>query len=195
MSQATVVELVGATMTFLNVIYAVKEKWVTWIWAILSAGFYCYIYWNAGLVVSAEIQVLYFAISIYGLSRWWTKSETQQPKEYIKSSSLVFKLVTISFTLLLAVVLYYINSGIDQAETIVFDAILVSSAIVAQWLTAKKYIFCWYLWIFVNLGYLPLFYIQELWVSLILYSILMYFTYQGFKEWHVKLKAASISTG
>ena len=83
MSQSTIIEFVGAAMTFLNVIYAIKERWISWVWAILSAAFYCFIYWDAGLVVSAEIQVLYFIISLYGLSRWWTKSATQQPKELV----------------------------------------------------------------------------------------------------------------
>ncbi|MEM7552439.1 MAG: nicotinamide riboside transporter PnuC [Bacteroidota bacterium] len=188
MSQLTFIELAGATMTFLNVIYAIREQWEAWIWAILSACFYGYIYWNSGLVISAEIQVLYFIISIYGLSRWVSKSKTRKPKEQIKSSSMFFNIVVLIIVISLAGILYYINSGLGEAETIAFDAMLVSSAIVAQWLTAKKYIFCWYLWIFVNIGYLPLFIIQELWVSLILYTVLFYFTYKGYKEWHYKLK-------
>ena len=181
-----IIELAGASMTFLSVIYAVKERWISWIWAILSALFYAVIYWSAGLIVSAEIQLLYFGIAVVGLARWRKSPAVQQPKEIIKKGTPLLWMYTFLAISLLSLLLFWINSSIESGDLILYDALLVSSAIVAQALMVKKYLSCWYLWIFVNIGYLPLFFYQKLWVSLVLYVILFYFTWKGFKEWHRK---------
>ena len=182
------IEFIGALMTFLSVISAVKEQRVTWIWAILSAVFYAYIYWSAGLWVSAEVQAVYFGISLYGLVRWRKDAETQRPKEQIKSGTYLTHLVTLLAVGILTTALVYLNHHFKGAKQLVFDSLLVACAIVAQGLMAKKYLACWYLWIMANIGYIVLFVLQELWISLILYVILFYFTLQGFRKWHYKFK-------
>lgn len=188
MNENTLIELIGASMTYLSVVSAVKEQRVTWLWAILSAAFYAYIYWSAGLWVSAEVQVVYFGISLYGLARWQKDTTTQQPKEQIKSGTYRAHLQTVLAVAVLTSALVYFNRLFKDAEWLIFDATLVATSIVAQWLMAKKYLGCWYLWIIVNLGYLGLFVLQELWISLALYLVLFYFTLKGFREWHYKFK-------
>ncbi len=175
-------------MTYLSVIYAIKEHWLTWVWAILSALFYAYIYYMSGLVVSAEIQILYLAISVLGLLRWQKHPVSQEVKERIKKGSLKLHAASGLAIMILGFGLFYLNFRVNQSLIVFYDSLLVACAIVAQFLMAKKYISCWYLWVFVNVGYLPLFYVQKLYVSLILYIILFYFTILGMSEWHRKLK-------
>lgn len=182
-----IIELIGACFTFLSVIYAIKERWISWVFAIASAIFYALIYWSAGLVVSAEIQILYFTISVYGLIRWQINPDTNQPKERIKRGDFYIHILTLAAILLGGIALVLANKNFERAELVYYDAALVSTAIVAQWLMSKKYLSCWYLWILVNIGYLPLFYIQGLWISLLLYLVLLYFTIQGTVVWHQKV--------
>jgi len=184
------VELIGATMTMLNVIYSVLEKWITWIWASLSALFYLYIYWSAGLLASAEIQVIYLLLSIYGLFRWRLKTATEVPKEQIKSGNKYFNFLTFLGVLILTALLFFINNSTNSNENLIlYDSLLVAAAITAQYLMTKKYISCWILWIFVNIGYLPILYLQGLWISFGLYIFLLFFTFKGAQVWYHKLKA------
>ena len=182
------IELIGATMTMLSVIYAVSEKWITWIWSSLSALFYLYIYVAAGLYVSAEIQILYLIISLYGLTRWYRKSSDENHKEQIKAGSWLVNFLTATCIVALALILFVLNKDADGARLVLFDSVLVATAIVAQYLMARKYINCWVLWIIVNIGYLPILYMQELWISFGLYIFLFYFTCKGAIDWHRKLK-------
>lgn len=188
MNENTLIELTGASMTYFSVVSAVKEQRVTWLWAILSAVFYAYIYWSAGLWVSAEVQAMYFGISLYGLARWRKDRTTQRPKEQIKSGTYRIHLATVLAIVVLTVALIYFNRHFTGTKWLVFDALLVATAIVAQWLMTKKYLGCWHLWIIVNLGYLVLFILQDLWISLALYLVLFYFTLKGFREWHYRFE-------
>lgn len=174
-------------MTFLSVLYALKEVWTTWVWAILGALFYAYIYYTAGLWVSAEIQLLYLGISFYGLARWQENPESRQSKEQIKKGNAKVHSLSGLGIGLLSTGLYCLNAPSNGSPLIFYDSVLVASAIVAQYLMVKKYLSCWYLWIFVNVAYLPLFYQQQLYASLGLYVVLFYFTILGTMEWHRKL--------
>lgn len=183
-------EFMGAAATFFSVIYAVKEIPATWIWASLSAILYCVIYYRAKLLVSAEIQIVYLIISLYGFYNWLRPKQNTERKNTLKirKGSQTFRLKIGLIILIMTIFLAYMNHTYTQAEYVYLDATLVASAIVAQWLMAEKYLACWYLWIFVNLGYLIIFFTTALWISLILYIILFYFTLKGFQEWHRRFK-------
>lgn len=175
------VEIIGSLLTLASVLTAAREQRVTWLFAAGSAILYAYVYWTAGLRVSAEIQAIYLASSIYGLYSW---GATDHPAVPIQTGSLPMRLLTVGWIATLTTLLYFLNDGGDY---VLYDALLVAAAITAQLLMTRKYISCWWYWIVVNVGYLPLFYLQELWPTLIVYVILLPYTLYGARTWYGKL--------
>lgn len=182
-SGALLVEFAGAAITFCSVIYAIRERWYSWLFVIAGALLYGFIYWNTGLYISAEIQIMYLALGIFGLLRWRKRTESREAAEQIKKGSLAFHFMTISVVLLLTALLAWLNTSLPHIRFVYLDAFLVATAITAQGLTTKKYISSWYGWLIVNIGYLYLFFQQGLWFSLVLYLILFYYTFQGLITW------------
>ncbi|MEL7121591.1 MAG: nicotinamide riboside transporter PnuC [Bacteroidota bacterium] len=191
----TLIEIVGAITVFMSTIYARKEHVITWFWAAAGSILYFIVYWEAELYASAEIQVLYLTLSIYGLIIWMRGKSKDKSKALkiigVTSAQLIW---TSSLILVLTSLLSQINNSSNNWMIVYTDAALVSLAIVAQGLMAKKYFLCWYLWLIVNIGYLPLFAVQQLWVSFLLYVFLFYFTFNGFLTWRNKLNEKNEST-
>lgn len=63
------------------------------------------------------------------------------------------------------------------------DALLASTCIIAQWMMARKYYQCWYLWVFANIGYIIMYAVKGLPATTLLYIILFFFTRYGYLQW------------
>lgn len=176
-------EIIGSLLTLASVVTAAREQRVTWFFAAGSALLYAYVYWTAGLRVSAEIQAVYLGTSIYGLYTWGTENRPAVP---IQTGNPAFRLLTICWIVALATLLFHVNDGGDY---IILDTLLVAAAITAQLLMTRKYVSCWWYWIAVNMGYLPLLYLQELWPTLVVYALLLPYTVYGARSWYAKLNA------
>ena len=174
-------EIIGALLTLASVLTAAREHRSTWLFAGASALLYAYVYWTAGLRVSAEIQAVYLASSIYGLYHWGAADRPTLP---IRAGNLRLRLLTVAWIGALTTLLSWLNPGGDY---VLYDAFLVSAAITAQLLMTRKFISCWWYWILVNVGYLPLFYLQELWPTLVIYALLLPYTLWGARTWYAKL--------
>jgi nicotinamide mononucleotide transporter len=53
-------------------------------------------------------------------------------------------------------------------------------------MVAKKYMENWFVWIFVDLVYLPLYYSKHLPLTTILYFLFLILAIRGYKEWNQK---------
>ena len=168
-------------LTLASVYTAAREHRSTWWFAAGSAVVYAYVYWTVGLRVSAEIQVVYLASSVYGLYTWGALAPAAVP---IQTGTLRLRLLTLAWIVGLSTLLYYLNDGGAYVHV---DAFLVATAITAQLLMTRKYISCWWYWIIVNVGYLPLLYLQALWPTLVVYLILLPYTVYGALSWYGKL--------
>ena len=175
-------EIIGAGLTLASVLTAVREHRATWLFAGGSAVLYAFVYWRAGLPVSAEVQLVYLVSSVYGWLHWGDATGRLRPR----SGSLRLRLVTPAVTLGLAAALYRLNGGATAGAAVGYDALLVAAALTAQLLMTRKYISCWWYWLVVNLGYLPLLYGQQLWVTLAVYLVLLPQTVRGARDWYAR---------
>ena len=180
-------ELLGALLTAASVITAVHERWTTWLFAAGSAVLYAFVYWEAGLHVSAQIQAIYLISSVYGLHAWRTKGGQPGTEERIKRAGPRVRWGIVGAVGGGTAVLYFLNRGSAGAEHVLWDALLVMTAITAQLLMTRKYVECWWLWIFVNVGYLPMLYFQGLWFTFGVYILLGYYTLRGARDWYRQL--------
>ena len=191
--QDLALELTAATLTTASVLTAIRERWTTWLYAAGSALLYLYVYYAAGLHVSAQMQFVYLGLSAYGLYKWrrGEKGGKAAGAERVKWASRPVRLAAMGILLGLMGVLYYLNQGSAGAEYVLYDAFLVSASVTAQGLMTHKYVECWALWVVVNIGYLPLLFAGELWFTLAVYMFLFYFTVKGAREWYQQLNSVN----
>jgi nicotinamide mononucleotide transporter len=184
-------ELGGFAVTLVSVWLVIKERRSGWIWSILSALIYVFIYWEANLYSDAELQLLYILVGIYGFINWDRRKGEGSPR--IKMASTASFLLYISIALGLAAIWGALHSQFTNANFPYLDALLASTCIVAQWMMARKYFQCWYLWIFAGVGYIWMYTAKDLVVTAILYSILFFITLYGYAQWKAIKKMISLS--
>jgi nicotinamide mononucleotide transporter len=181
-------EIAGFITTLISVWLVIKEYRSGWLWSVLCALIYIIIYWEAKLYSDAELQLLYIAIGIYGYWTWNEKKNKTPLMIRVIGASLFALYVTI--TLIMATIWGTVHVLTTDASLPYADALLASTCIVAQWMMAKKYFQCWYLWIFANIGYILMYAVKGLPATTVLYIILFFITMYGYRQWKRTLAVA-----
>jgi nicotinamide mononucleotide transporter len=177
------VEVVGASLSFLYLILEIKQNWIMWIIGVISSAFYVYIFFGAKLYAEMGLNFYYVFMSFYGLYCWKfarTKNDENSILHFI-STKLAIILMAISFGILALMVIILIQY--TDSPLPVPDALVATLGIVATWMTAKKIVECWYLWIVANIFAIGLYTYQALYPTAILYVFYSALSVLGLIEW------------
>jgi len=63
------------------------------------------------------------------------------------------------------------------------DATLMSYSLVATWWGARKHIANWWLWIVVDIVYVGEYVYKDLWITAVLYAVLVVLAILGLRDW------------
>jgi len=159
----------------------IKERRMGWVLCIASGLLYIVIYAQAKLYSDAELQLLYIGIGIYGYVTWSRQKSDQAPVIHWASRAMLS--LCIGIVLLMTIIWGALHSRFTNASFPYLDALLASTCIVAQWMMARKYFQCWYLWIFANIGYLWMYTNKGLVTTTVLYIIYFVVTMNGYVKW------------
>jgi len=76
----------------------------------------------------------------------------------------------------------------SNSQAPIADATIAALSIIATWMTAKKIVECWYVWIFANI-FATCFYIhQKLYPTAILFTVYSVLSFTGLIEWQKSIK-------
>ena len=85
--------------------------------------------------------------------------------------------------LIAGVVLGQILDRFTDASLPFMDSLLTSFSIVAQWMQTRKLLETWLLWIVVDVFYVGMFVMKELYLTAGLYAVFLLLAAVGFAEW------------
>ena len=182
------IEIIGAFLAFIYLILEIQKKWFFWIVGIISSAFYVYIFFYSGLYAEAVLNFYYILMSVYGLYCWKFSSKSSENTLVIcridsKTSFLLFSLFFVFFGIISFVLYRFSDSQVP-----VFDSFIAVFSIIATWMAAKKFVECWYLWIFVNIIATGLYVFLQLYPTAILFSIYSILSFVGLFEWLKSVK-------
>lgn len=145
-----------------------------WLWSLASNAFLGTIFLAVGLPIAAGLQLAYALFAIYGIIRWARESRGQQISGSFDNTGTILACFIFVFSLYAA--------SFTDAWTIL-EAGAVAVAIVANWLTCKKIVWCWPLWVITNIGFAVLFAHQGLWVLFASQWLFAAMSVWGWREW------------
>ena len=163
-----IVEIIGVITGIIYVIGAVLEKKWCWYYGIIAVISYAISTYFHQLYGEFALQFYYLGISFYGLYQWSKKDEDLLSlKENlgtenilkISHSSVEFLAVNTLIGALLSLIIYYFLNFLNSSFPIL-DSITSGYAIVATYMTTKKKIENWYLWIIIDLILCPVLYLK-----------------------------------
>lgn len=182
--ELTPMEVAAAVATLVNVWLLVRNNIWTWAWGVASVLLYGIVFYRARLWSSTGLQLLYYLpMQAYGWWIWLRAGPTQHDDLPITRLGTRARLLWILATIPLAALLGWAMSFTGAQQSMV-DALVTAVSVSGQYLQTHKKIEHWFCWAMVNALYafwlLPR---QELWLSALLYFVLLGMAVQGWRAW------------
>jgi nicotinamide mononucleotide transporter len=184
--QTTALEWIGA-VTGVGCVYlaAVQNIW-NWPVAIISVVAYAIVFYNSQLYGDAGLQIYFLGTSFYGWYFWLNKKAKKERPVTSLSSKEYLWVILITGVLSLALGLFL--KKFTPTNVPYIDGFCTAVSFVAQILMTRKVLQNWALWIFVNICYVPLYIYKNLYVTSLLYVILLVLAWLGHLDWQKEYK-------
>lgn len=184
------VEIAAAVTTLVNVWLLVRGNIWSWAWGAVSVVLYGLVFYQSRLWSSTGLQVLYYLpMQFYGWWVWKKQGPSHDDDLPVTVLSPRARLAWLASVLPLAWLLGW-AMGFTGAEQSMMDAFVTALGVSGLFLQSRKKIEHWYCWLVVNSVYgfwiLPR---QQLYVSTLLYWILLGMAVQGWREWTQMMRA------
>jgi nicotinamide mononucleotide transporter len=178
---ATWWELAGWLTTLIGIWLTTRRT--LWCWPVTLAAdvLYLVVFYRAQLLSDALLQIFFVVFTLYGWWNWWRG--VQQEGE-VRVAPLAGMNTTIAIaagvagTFVLGAIAKHFHASLPY-----LDASLASFSLVASWWQARKYVANWWLWIVVDLLYIGEYIYKDLWLTAVLYALLVGLAILGLLEW------------
>jgi nicotinamide mononucleotide transporter len=175
-------EVLGIITSLICVWLNTQQNVWGWFWAIISSGIYSVTYYQTQLYSDMELQGAFILLSLYGVYQWrFSKGEkTVLPVSKIPSN---LALICLIFLGIFTTISGYLHSRYSDAFLPYLDSSLTAISLIATWMTARKYLENWLLWIGANICYVGMYLFKGLYGTSLLYVLLIALAVKGFSDW------------
>lgn len=181
MNTALFIEITAVILSLLYVWLAAKENKWCWFFGGIGSAIYVYINFTSHLYYDTLLQLYYVLVAIYGLL-YWNKSNTKT-KVVIKPISKQYLILILSLS---AITSYYLgewSKAYISQNTSHLDAAVTIFSLVATWLTARKILESWLLWIAIDIAATFMYFLKGLHATTLLYILFTIMAIYGYFEW------------
>lgn len=178
------IELLGFLFGIIYVILAIKENAWCWVAGIVNVTMYIIVFFDSRLYGMMSLQVIYLVMSIYGLVLWmgWFRKGRAKPKPAIRRVRKTESWIIFSFiagaTLLIGIML----AGTDN-QIPYWDGLITSFGLAATWMTARKILDNWLVWIVNDVTCVIIYAFIGLYLTMAFYLLLAIMAVVGYREW------------
>jgi nicotinamide mononucleotide transporter len=187
------IEFVGTALYLWSVWLIARRNILTWPVGIVSVLLYLAIFYQINLYSDALEQVYYLGASAYG---WWYWSRARREPHAIRDMSyssgravIASLLVTAALTVALGATMSRVHAWAPEAfpEAASYpylDALTTVMSLVAMWLMARKHVESWIYWIVVDLIGVWLYFVKDVRLISLLYTVLLILAVRGLISWN-----------
>jgi nicotinamide mononucleotide transporter len=168
------------------VLLAIRESAWCWPVGIANAALFLVAYAHARLYGNAGLQVVYLAVSFYGWYEWLHGGEdrgrlgvSRTPWAWAGGLAAAGLAATFGFGL-------FLSRRTDSVLPFP-DAATTAFSLVAQWMTTRKWLENWLVWIAVDAAYVVICSSQRLFWMTGLYALFLVMAALGYREWRASL--------
>ena len=183
------VELFGFATTALGIWLTTKRLLICWPVTLAADFFYLIVFYRARLFSDALLQVFFLAFTLYGWWNWW-RGVAQDGEVRIVALArrrlLLVVLAGVVGTFLLGALMKQIGASLPF-----LDAALTSFSLVGSWWQARRHMANWWLWIVVDLVYIPEYLYKGLVLTSVLSALLVLLAVLGLRDWRRAAAAAA----
>jgi len=181
-------EILAVVFGIISVYLSTRENIWSWPTALINVGLYFVVFYEAKLYADMGLQVVYFALSLYGWYEWLYGGENRTELHVSRTSrTLGVRLVVIG--VVCAAALGTTLARLTDAALPYLDSATTSTSLVAQWMMTRKILENWAVWMVVDVVYVGMFIFKKLYLTAGLYSVFFVLAAMGYVQWKRSLTA------
>jgi nicotinamide mononucleotide transporter len=183
-------ELAGVVFGLLYVWLAIRENVWCWPAGLANAALFLVVFFHARVYGAAALQGVYVVLSIYGW-RQWLRGGEQHGRLSVSHTPVRWAIGLGAFASVAAVLLaLYLKYRTDAALPL-SDAATTAASLAAQWMTTRKWLESWLVWIAVNAVYVAMYVSQRLHPTAVLYAVFLVMAVLGYREWRTSMRGSA----
>jgi nicotinamide mononucleotide transporter len=181
-------EILAVLFGIISVYLSTRENIWSWPTALINVGLYFVVFYEAKLYADMGLQVVYFALSLYGWYEWLYGGENRTELHVSRTSrTLGVRLIVIG--VVCAATLGTVLARFTDAALPYLDSATTSTSLVAQWMMTRKILENWAVWAVVDVVYVGMFIFKKLYLTAGLYSVFFVLAVMGYVQWKRSLTA------
>jgi nicotinamide mononucleotide transporter len=182
------VETLAVITGIVAVYLSTREHIWSWPVALVNVALYAVVFWRTKLYADMGLQVVYFALSVYGWYEWLHGGENRGELHVSRTTPTVaWRLAVIGLASML--LLGTLLARFTDASLPYLDSATTSTSLVAQWMMTRKLLENWAVWIAVDVVYVGMFIYKSLDRTAVLYAIFLVLAVLGHVRWRRSLRA------
>ncbi len=182
-------ELVAVAFGIVSVYLSVRQNIWSWPTALVNVALYFLLFHKVGLYSDMGLQVIYFALSLYGWYEWLYGGAGHTELTVTRATPKVWVAV-IAIGLVVWLALGQITSRIKGVALPYMDAATTTTSLVAQWMMTRKILENWAIWVAVDVVYVGMFIFKHLYLTAGLYAVFLVLAAMGYLQWKRSLASA-----
>jgi nicotinamide mononucleotide transporter len=186
---AIAIETVAAIITLWSIWLAAKEDIWYYPTGIISLLMYTWVYFRAHLYAETGLQLICLALMIYGWYEWLHGGAHREELPVSPTPKLAWIWIVISGLALSALITFTQHRYTNNPAPLV-DSSIAAWSIVAQLMTARKWIECWIFWMVINVVSIALYLNRHLYPTAALYVALLILAVKGWIDWRKSFASA-----
>jgi nicotinamide mononucleotide transporter len=185
----TIFEIVAAAITLWSIWLATKEHIWYWPTGIVSLVLYTWTFYQAKLYGEALLQVICLVLMIYGWYAWLHGGKDRGELPVTRTPARAWPGLMITGVVFSVAAAVLMKRYTDNPSPYIDAAILVFS-LVAQLMTARKWLESWPMWVVINAVSIFLYIKRGLYPTAVLYVALLILAIQGYRDWKKSLASS-----
>jgi len=185
-------EVLAVVTGIISVYLSTRENIWSWPTALVNVALYFVVFYETKLYADMGLQVVYFALSLYGWYEWLYGGENRTELRVSRTSqALGVRLAIIGIAC--AVVLGTLLARFTDAALPYIDSATTSTSLVAQWMMTRKILENWAVWAAVDVAYIAMFVFKQLYLTAGLYTVFLVLAVMGYVQWKRSLAERSLA--
>lgn len=179
-------ELVAAVITVASIWLATRQNIWYYPTGVVALVMYTWLFFQAKLYAESLLQIICLGLMLYGWYEWLHGGAHRTELPVTRTPRWAWLAGIASGIAFSAIVIALQLRFTDNPSPYVDSSLLVWS-LVAQWMTARKWIENWILWVLINTISIPLYVTRALWITAVLYAALWVLAILGYRQWRKSL--------
>lgn len=186
MTAGLAIELAGMLITLISIWLATRENIGYYPTGIVAVCIYAWVFYEAKLYAESLLQIVYLGLLVYGWYEWLHGGANRKELEVTRTPRWAWIAAIVSGVAVSALAIWIQRTYTDNPNPYV-DSSLFAWSVVAQWMTARKWLENWILWAIVNTISVALYVVRDLWPTAALYAALWVLAILGYRQWRKTL--------